>query len=839
LANAQTSDQTPCYHHECYMGVPLDPDCSPCVADVCSKSAELNKNCCGDGEAGHWQEIYKTRGPGEDEPWWDGTCIGATLGSVYCTDCGSILNQTQRVGKVASRGIVTTEVDTDSDTDTEPDTDDEPHRIWCEYNRGTEDLVACDKDPDCGWGTCDEVCIEGVSCPAGDLKVLSCEQYYRQCHPEVDPVTIEATCSTAYKTYFVSVQPDENKTCVLIPIPTRDPDGKPGEADGSHNFIAYKTAFFDVHHDSRETTDLTAIYVSLGAGVDVGNWSEDWKRWMTSQWGLSIFSRLNMRYMGRVFAPIEGALVYAYTYGGGSFGSVAYNRSLWNGIYQINFGQNTMTYISPTLSAMTSNVMAGYDIWQQQNLCAYAPSIPMYVQIAYDDFNPRGKPRYYVIPSQESDCVTTTQVKGTNFPVDVFMISGVGCLTNRLIREGQQEQPAITCERDLDVTDLAELEADTDSDTSTPTGVEALRGRFVEVVNYNMDAQVFMDGGSIVDWSGGIEQTVFDHEADEEGHKGLVTQIRAIDLMDTTIYIFREGTGELLASRSYLRPGEVSFGFFDYDEGRTFDEYVSDAQQYGDADVVDLARFRYTSIVRGMHLNLRKGTLGSYYPGKDLEMEEAPGVGYTRGLRRGEKAKVVLVNRATGYIGTKSVVAGSEQNVLSIDVGDVVMGPPNLKVEVERIPDSEFVDFECSGCDFGGDNENAYKIGYEGKALTNDECIAVTTTWLDENGQALPEQLPGYTGRLAFTEDATSITDDEHDLLTNSDAVHFPVEPNGPHLKVFWTNMQDKRRHYYLHLNGRSIIDPFNFARKGDELDGAGEGQLQSRPGRLVPFKVR
>lgn len=790
--NAPTHAQTTeCEHHECYPGLPLDRNCTPCVTRVCQVMPE----CCLDYSNPHDQallEELRRRGPRGEDPWWDSTCAAETIRFPSCPDCADILyRRAYSLGKVAARGFVTTDEGTG---------DGQPHRIWCKYDEGTEDSSACAANPKCGYGTCDQICVEGVDQCAGPVEVLSIADYNKRLEELGRP----------------SFDGGENKS-VLV-------DAELNVIAASKHYIAYKTAFFDI--DRIRTDHLNRLFSEYG-----GDAFDDYDRWMTSQWGNYLFSHVHPKHMSEVYAPIEGALVYTGTSSAHFGGENTYDRTLWGGDYYITYGTNKVKYLTESMSTFAGGMVS----YTKENQCRYTPSIPLYVQLAFDDFNPRGQPKHYVLAASKEDCVRPNHNKATNFGVDVMMMSGAACLTNDPLVEN--------CMRY--------------ADGSFPPDNHQAKQQYPKVVNLNLDPAAAQTG-PVVDLSGEVKETTFEHEADDYGNIGLVKQLRTLDLMDTSIYVFREANGELLASRQYLRVNEMGFNFFNT-AGLSPSERDQLDQQLLLAGVVDLARFRYASFIRGLQQNLHwSASQASQYnnPAKGLEMEESGGVGYTRGVRRGERIKVVLINHATGYIGTSSAVAGGGEDPLQLEVGEIVMRPPNLKIDVKRVPKDAGAN-GCGGLEFGRD-DNIYQIGFEGKGLTSDTCIVVYTTWLDEEGWPLPEQLPGYTGRLAYATENENPDERLQSVGEHEGMVPFPVEPNGPHLKAFMTpQVGADRKHYYLHLDGVPITQVPNFSRKGGDYDtffdddetndgtgegdkdGAGQGALFFRPGDYVPFKVR
>ncbi|MCP4546595.1 MAG: hypothetical protein GY835_09045, partial [bacterium] len=150
-------------------------------------------------------------------------------------------------------------------------------------------------------------------------------------------------------------------------------------------------------------------------------------------------------------------------------------------------------------------------------------------------------------------------------------------------------------------------------------------------------------------------------------------------------------------------------------------------------------------------------------------------------LRIGEKVKVIIINRATGYMGSgKGVVGFMQMNLgeaekevrndqISVLIPPIQLRPPNLKIKTERKWKVE------KGLTAGESRENI--IGYEGAGLTSDYFIQVTTEWFDHDGSPLPEKLPGYTGRLARVAGLNRLA------AVSSNVENFEIKP-GVHIEV-------------------------------------------------------
>jgi len=77
---------------------------------------------------------------------------------------------------------------------------------------------------------------------------------------------------------------------------------------------------------------------------------------------------------------------------------------------------------------------------------------------------------------------------------------------------------------------------------------------------------------------------------------------------------------------------------------------------------------------------------------------------------------------------------------INIQLPNIKLYPPNLRIQVER-------HYQVDKGLTAGQTRN-YRVGSEGAALASDQFVAIHTQWLDQDGTALPSELPGYTGRL-------------------------------------------------------------------------------------------
>ncbi|NNG00153.1 MAG: alpha/beta hydrolase [Desulfobacteraceae bacterium] len=118
-------------------------------------------------------------------------------------------------------------------------------------------------------------------------------------------------------------------------------------------------------------------------------------------------------------------------------------------------------------------------------------------------------------------------------------------------------------------------------------------------------------------------------------------------------------------------------------------------------------------------------------------------------------------------------------------------------------------------------------IGFEGSGLTDDTYVTISTEWYDWDGSPLPEDLEGYTGRLAKVVETNTLKPMDG-LLAN-----FSIKPGRhPHLLRLPKKEIDKF-HYYLHVSGEPADRNPDFSASEDA-----QGIFQYRPAKYVPIKV-
>ncbi|MDF3012886.1 MAG: hypothetical protein K0Q78_1090, partial [Cellvibrio sp.] len=308
----------------------------------------------------------------------------------------------------------------------------------------------------------------------------------------------------------------------------------------------------------------------------------------------------------------------------------------------------------------------------------------------------------------------------------------------------------------------------------------------------------------------------------ELANNGLLKSISKEDFQNTDVLVFRESTGQLYMQRKGLPDDELEYeGAADEDEGG----------QTGLGK--DGKYFYYRLMVRGvMDLDIDfsgpepKGGWNDWSTG--YELEESFREHESNHLRSGEWVRIVVINRATGYMGTRRVqlneASQNNNGMMSLPVDEIVLKPPQLKVWAER-------QFSIDhGAKQGTTQTNI--VGAEGAALNDDEVVTVYTEWFDEEGRPLPEELGrdsgeefGLTGRLARI-----VSDGQIAAVAQSNLAEFPIAP-GVNTQVLQVNSNlSAAEHFYIHVSGTAKDESPQFD-SGNTATG-----LAGRPKMLTPF---
>ena len=285
--------------------------------------------------------------------------------------------------------------------------------------------------------------------------------------------------------------------------------------------------------------------------------------------------------------------------------------------------------------------------------------------------------------------------------------------------------------------------------------------------------------------------------------RGLLTSIGAEDLNTTDMLVYRLSNERLIAGRTGLHPCEISN---DSESLINYRFLFRGPASFIDPAAEDLVDFQSNTLV-------------------DPELYGAR----ADRVRAGEKLGVVLINRATGYIG-KAVAAFPEKvqgaNV-SVHAGRIAMRPPNLEIEAKR-------QYKV-GQGLSKDETRNYIVGFEGAGLETDEYIKITTRWYGWDGSPLPSDLdfPGYTARIAKIDKPKG--EEPADRLFNKIS-EFPIMPGTRTQFVALSGTDLRKAHFYIHVSGNpEKWDPFSSA---DPAVGPGEAPLEERPIHYVPIKV-
>ncbi len=275
--------------------------------------------------------------------------------------------------------------------------------------------------------------------------------------------------------------------------------------------------------------------------------------------------------------------------------------------------------------------------------------------------------------------------------------------------------------------------------------------------------------------------------------QGLVAHISSEDLAETDLYVYRVSNGQRITERKGIEARNL------FDDGTS--------------------RFDYSMLIRGRNSSVASaaGDFGAWQT--QTNMNPAFFVREADHLRVGESVRVIAVNRRTGYIGTVTTqVQPASEGRIDFPIGEIVMRPPNLKIKAERTYDVE------AGLTKDGKDRN-YLIGFEGSGLASDKLIAISSEWFDQDGTPLPDDLPGYTGRLA------KIVSDK---TLGDNLAQFAIRP-GSHMQLI--RLPDdtalNNDHFYVHVSGEPVEGNPDFQSLG-----AGQGVLAQRPKHYVPVKV-
>lgn len=386
----------------------------------------------------------------------------------------------------------------------------------------------------------------------------------------------------------------------------------------------------------------------------------------------------------------------------------------------------------------------------------------VYATLRFDDFNPRmPSSRSYYLSSSFS-ATTDTTGKYLNFPVELAMLT----MRAKLVNPGSAATVPLVDPTYTEVTKNLSVDGGTGSYVDP---------EFTTQYDPNLPPKPDLEDSLPPDPFRPI---------------GLLKQISAADMRDTHIYVYRVADGRLIGSRFGLRHTELTGIRTDINRDGDLDdpgEKPSDDCEIvtGAGDLEPGACVQFSTLLRGPASRFLSQTRSDLNPAANvfpvtdksgnitkpgrfgIELDYRDGTLDPRGtyLREGDQVNIIVINRATGYIGNvlakmtrdtggmmmfvqlndvKPPQAGASADPVADKLQNggsaIEMGPPNLKIRATRKP---------KGYTPESDPNVEYVIGFEGSGLVSDQFITIETEWYDRDGKPLPEDLPGYTGRLA------------------------------------------------------------------------------------------
>lgn len=491
----------------------------------------------------------------------------------------------------------------------------------------------------------------------------------------------------------------------------------------------------------------------------------------------------------------------------------------------------------------------------------YAIDSSITLELHYTRFNPKaeGKPGIYMDTYPVSEVCTssffmipflgpfptgwdisTFPQQAIQFAIDVSILNGTAQLSaaNGIKTEANH----VTLSNNIvPILDTTQYQAATPDNTDTITsGYDFDRDGTVDTVlagHFGVDAlgeKVFIaaapeDVQGVWLSSGGhtpanslpdITRVMDSNSFDDYSHQGLLAQISKEDMRNTDIYVVRVSDGKLISERIGLNEYEANRFISNFGENTDKNEFFYTLQiQGGTGD----KRFSYSffeewQAASGINPDLHKRQADHLLPG--------------------DSVRIYAINRSTGYVGHADTVmkAGVSGTDLSIVVPPIIMGPPNLKVRIER-------DYKINSGATASDDKITQLIGFEGASLTSDNVVVISTEWFDHKGRPMPDSLEGagYTGRIALLSGDKTLPDD------NQGVHQFSIEP-GRRLQVLQlpTALSDST-HFYIHISGEpksgnpiftEILDNARTRTANFKSSGQNPGILAKRPDNYVPFLV-
>jgi hypothetical protein len=505
-------------------------------------------------------------------------------------------------------------------------------------------------------------------------------------------------------------------------------------------------------------------------------------------------------------------------------GLISLNRDSYEVLGPVS-GVYIETFGGAGIHAGASDTSGSYVIRGRLSPCpgfAYFPEVDGYARLFYSNFHPRGVPSipYYLRRRSYNACIgygafppgldlgglmaqtavigivagTPENITVLNYPVGVHMLVGQAHMMGVEVG-GQTEYHG-----EASPQNPYEVKTDYDGDgqlDNTVRGAFNAEGLF-EAKPGGDRYGVFFSASPRSDGQPNITRIV--DTAPYIASTGLLKTISKEDFKNTDILVFRESTGELIVERSGLTDDES------YVEG---DTSVSSSFNFRVAVRSPEDMFSSSAMYNGNFVEFQ----AKQKVNPDLQSYKADFI------RTGERIRIVMINRATGYIGSAitpltPTYAGGD---ISVYVPPILMGPPNLKVWTTRR-------FGREGLLVNSDDVRR-TISNEGAATTDDTVIEVHTEWLDGSGYPLPAGLKGrgYTGRV------TRQVANDGDVF-DSGVKEFAIDPGRQLQKLDFDNNQ--AYHHYVQVNAQPEGEQNDFST-GDHT-----GVLRHRPSRYVPVKV-
>ncbi|MDH5676978.1 MAG: hypothetical protein OEZ06_32990, partial [Myxococcales bacterium] len=409
------------------------------------------------------------------------------------------------------------------------------------------------------------------------------------------------------------------------------------------------------------------------------------------------------------------------------------------------------------------------------------------------------------------------------------------------------------------------------------------------------------------------------------GHAGLLQAIGDYELRDSEVFVYRAADDKLIGSRWGMNPSEA-LAYVSSSLYATKGSGVIDSSCEGKACLRISSLFRgpvqrgnsgtyigdqlttsarddalWSGLADQLYYDSESGALKRVAGGDSLELDydtSSDPSGRTAALSPGDALRVIVINRATGYIGTAraTLQATAGQGwTIGPEGGsgtlEIELKPPNLKVRAYRISAQD------------KNQDEPYLIGTEGSSLTSDIHVRIETEWLDHDGTPLPTGLPGYTARLArlaianaeeriavypLPDGGTSATEpdagtdaavaptwvryegkDVEGVTTEIAAGieqwpsgFFPVEPGKHSVILRLRDANSQAGHFYVHVDAQPLSSPVDFTGRAQPAkpsfslteicywtpteescdpqvrEAAGDGALRQRPGDYVPVLV-